>query len=145
MGAVSFMSPEVIIAIIGVAIVIITIIFIVLKFTWRRAPLKPRKKTYTAKWQELQQYCKHRETWPKAVEEADRLLDKAMIKRGFKGKSTGERLVSAQRALTDNDAVWYAHKLCKKLREDPGVKLKEKEVKEALVGFRQALKDLGAL
>lgn len=145
MGAVNFMSPEVIIAIIGVVIVILTIVVVILKFTWRRAPLKPRKKIYTAKWKELQQFCKHRDTWPKAIEQADALLDKAMIKRGFKGKSTGERLVSAQRTLTDNDAVWYAHKLYKKLRDDPEMKLKEREVKDALVGFRQALKDLGAL
>lgn len=139
------MSPEVIIAIIGVVIVVLTILVIAIKIGMRRAPLKPRKKTYNARWKELQQYCKTKETWPLAIESADKLLDKALIKKGFKGKSTGERMVSAQRKLTDNDGVWYAHKLCKKLRENPDMKLKEKEVKEALMGFRQALKDLGAL
>jgi len=139
------MSPEVIIATIGFVIVGLTMIVIVGRVGMRRAPLKPRKKTYNTRWKELQQFCKTKETWPDAIFAADKLLDKALLKKGFKGKSMGERMVSAQRKLTDNDDVWYAHKLCKKLRDDPTMKLKEKEVKEALVGFRQALKDLGAL
>lgn len=139
------MSPEVIIALIGFVIVGLTILFIVVKMGMRRAPLKPRKKTYNARWKELQKYCKTKDTWPQAINTADKLLDKALIKKGFKGKSMGERLVSAQRTFTDNDSLWYAHKLSKKLRENPELKLKEKEVKEALIGFRQALKDLGAL
>src|SRR5205085_1036068 len=102
------------------------------------------KKTYQKRWSELQAYCKTKETWPEALFAADKLLDKALIKKGFKGKSMGERLVSAQRTFTDNDDLWYAHKLCKKLHENPDTKLREKEVKTALIGFRQALKDLGA-
>lgn len=139
------MSPEVIIAIIGFVIVGLTILFIVGKVVHRRAPLKPKKKTYNARWKELQQFCKTTETWPEAIFAADKLLDKALIKKGFKGKTMGERLVSAQRTFSDNDELWFAHKLSKKLHEDPTQKLKEKDVKDALVGFRQALKDLGAL
>ncbi len=139
------MSPEVIIAIIGFVIVGLTILVVVIKIGMRRAPLKPRKKTYSARWKDLQKYCKTKETWPEAIFAADKLLDKALIKKGFKGKSMGERLVSAQRTFTDNDGLWYAHKLCKNLRDNQDLKLKEKEVKNALVGFRQALKDLGAL
>lgn len=139
------MSPEVIIMIIGVVIVILTVVVVVVKMGMRRAPLKPRKKTYSARWAELQKFCKQKETWPEAIFAADKLVDKALVKKGFKGKTVGERLVSAQRKLSDNDSVWYAHKLCKKLQENPSMRLKEEEVKDALVGFRQALKDLGAL
>ncbi len=57
----------------------------------------------------------------------------------------GERLVQAQHLLSDNDGVWFGHKLRAKIETDPAAKLKEKEVKSALVGIRQALKDLGAL
>jgi hypothetical protein len=139
------MSPEVIIAIIGFVIVALTGLVVVLKFTFRRAPLRPRKKSYTKRWKDLQKYCKTKETWPEALFRADSLLDRALIKRGFKGKTMGERLVNAQRKFTDNDELWYAHKLCKKLRDNPELKLKEREVKDALIGSRQALKDLGAL
>jgi hypothetical protein len=57
----------------------------------------------------------------------------------------GERLVTAQRDLSNNDTVWFAHKLRNKLVHEQFVGLKEADVKNALVGFRQALKDLGAL
>ncbi len=80
-----------------------------------------------------------------AVIDADKLLDEALKKRHFKGKTAGERLVSAQRSLSDNDAVWYAHKLRNRLVHEPGVKLKKSEAQNALQGFRQGLKDLGAI
>jgi hypothetical protein len=53
--------------------------------------------------------------------------------------------VTAQRSLSNNDAVWFAHKLRNKLVHEQYDSLREKDVKDALIGFRQALKDLGAL
>ena len=47
--------------------------------------------------------------------------------------------------LTDNDAVWFAHNLSKKLLDESAGKLKEADVKKSLIGIRQALRDLGAL
>jgi hypothetical protein len=80
-----------------------------------------------------------------AIVDADKLLDEALKKRHFRGKTMGERLVSAQRMISDNDAVWYAHKLRNRLVHEPNVRLKKKEAQAALAGFRQGLKDLGAL
>jgi len=80
-----------------------------------------------------------------AVIDADKLLDDALKKSHFKGKTMGERLVSAQRSISDNDAVWYAHKLRNRLVHEPDVKLKRTEAQNALQGFRQGLKDLGAI
>lgn len=57
----------------------------------------------------------------------------------------GERMVSAQKSFSANDAVWKAHKLANKLRQDTQTKLKENDVKDSLIAFRQALRDLGAL
>ena len=111
--------------------------------------LLPRRKIKPAKfreqWIELQKFSSSKDTWPLAVINADKLLDDALKKRRLKGKSMGERLVEAQRQLSDNDAVWFAHNLAKKLLEDSVPRLKEAEVKKSLVGFRQALRDLGAL
>jgi hypothetical protein len=102
---------------------------------------------FNERWQDLQAYCSSRKTWPKAITEADKLLDKALKQRNFKGKSTGERLVAAQRELSFNEAVWFSHKFSKKLTEDKidVRKLKKKDVAMALAGFREALRDLGAL
>jgi hypothetical protein len=102
-------------------------------------------KKYTKRWQELQQYCASRKTWPQALSEADALLDKALKQRRFKGKTTGERLVSAQHKLTSNDSVWFSHKFCQKVQGVDVRTLKKKEMLIALAGFRQALRDLGAL
>jgi hypothetical protein len=139
------MSVEAITAIGGLIVVCITLVVIFTKFVVKKVPRKLKEDKFNAKWQELQAFCKDKATWPDAILAADSLLDEALRKRRFKGKNMGERLVSAQRILTNNDDVWFGHKLCKKLQETPELKLKEIDVKEALIGFRQALKDLGAL
>jgi hypothetical protein len=69
----------------------------------------------------------------------------ALKRRRYKGKNMGERLVSAQRVFTDNDDIWFAHKLTAKVRDHPKSRLKEKDVKDALVSMRQGLKDLDVL
>ncbi len=111
----------------------------------RRVPRRPKQRYFLAQWQELQAYCKNKATWATAITEADKLLDKALKRRRFSGRSMGERLVSAQRALSQNDATWYAHNLRKKITANPALRLRESDVKHALVGFRQALRDVGAL
>lgn len=112
-----------------------------------RGPKKRIKRTskFISEWKELQGLCKDKETWPDALQAADILLIKALKKRRFKGKTLGERLVKAQRYITDNDDIWDAHNLVKKLTADVTIKLKESDVKEALISYREALKDLGAL
>jgi hypothetical protein len=107
---------------------------------------KPLDKTYfSKKWQEAQVLCANKETWPLAIINADKLLDDALKKRHYKGKSMGERLAAAQRDISDNDGVWYGHKLRNRLVHESDVKLTQANVRNALLGIRQALRDLGAL
>lgn len=110
-----------------------------------RRPRKLDQAYYTQKWQELQKLLKDQTTWPLAIIDADKLLDCVLKARKYKGKSAGERLVAAQRDIQDNDAVWYGHKLRNRLVHEHDVKLKERDVKDALLGIKRALKDLGAL
>jgi hypothetical protein len=121
------------------------VLSIVSFFVYRRLPKRLKVDQYIGDWKELQAYCRDKATWPKALEEADHLLDSALKKRKYKGKSMGERMVSAQRTITDNDRLWFAHNLAKKVIAEPKTRLKETDVKNALVGFRQALRDIGAL
>lgn len=118
-----------------------------MRFIPFKGPKKRIRKTnkFVADWRELQAYCKDKNTWHLALFDADKLLDKALKKRRFKGRSMGERMVSAQNFLTENDTIWFAHNLVKKLKTDSEMKLRERDVKRALVAFRQALKDIGAL
>jgi hypothetical protein len=124
----------------GIMLVLLCVLVIAVKI-----PKKLKSNYFVTSWKELQSFCKEKHTWPQAIESADQLLDKALKKRKFKGKTMGERMVSAQRTFTDNDGAWFAHNLRKKITADPTFKLKESDVKDALVGFRQALRDIGAL
>lgn len=121
----------------------VVIIFIFLAFVLSRRRVKPEH--FKQKWQDLQKFCASKETWPIAIITADKLLDEALKKKRFKGKSTGERLVAAQRDLTDNDGIWYAHNIAKKLMDEAAIRLKQSDVKKSLVGYRQALRDLGVM
>ena len=112
---------------------------------WRRRPRQLKVDHFQKQWQEVQKMCSSRENWSQAIIDADRLLDEALKKRRIGGKNMGERMVRAQRIFTDNDSVWFGHKLRSKIETDPDVKLKEDDVKNALLGIRRALKDIGAL
>ncbi|HET7320160.1 MAG TPA: hypothetical protein VFI84_01070 [Candidatus Saccharimonadales bacterium] len=111
----------------------------------RRRPKGLNEAYFRERWQEIQGLLANKNTWPLAVINADKLLDDALKKRKFKGKTMGERLVSAQRTLTSNDTVWFGHKLRNKLVHEDYNLTKKHEVKDALLGYLQALKDLGAL
>jgi hypothetical protein len=100
-----------------------------------RAP-RMNQQYFQQKWLELLARVKTPEGMMLAVIDADKLLDEALKKRHFRGKTMGERLVSAQRLISDNDAVWYAHKLRNRLVHEPNVRLKKKEAQTALAGFR---------
>lgn len=135
------MSAELIIAVIGGAVAIMGLVTFFLK-----RPKKDLDKAYfRGKWKDLQKQCAKTETWALAVIAADSLLDEALKKKHFKGKTMGERLVSAQRTLTNNDGVWFGHKLRNQLVHQTDLALREKDIKHALLGFMQALKDLGAI
>lgn len=100
---------------------------------------------FEKKWKALQKSCTNKKLWCQIVVDADGLLDEALKKRHYRGKTTGERLVSAQHKLTQNDAVWFSHKLRNKIVENKLNKISKKDTLEALNGFLQALRDLGAL
>jgi hypothetical protein len=112
-------------------------------FRRRRRKMKPQY--FKEGWIALQKYCGTRKTWPQALITADDLLDEALKRGGYKGKTTGERLVKAQHDLTNNESVWFGHKLRKQAPDMDVRKLRKQDVLEALQGFRQALRDLGAL
>jgi hypothetical protein len=114
-----------------------------MKLFKRKSKVNPVQ--FTQKWLALQKNCATRKTWPAAIQEADVLLNDALKQARFKGRTTGERLVAAQHVLTDNEAVWFSHKYSTKITEEDVRKLKKQDILDALMGFRQALRDLGAL
>lgn len=135
------MTLEQIVGSFGVLIVIVTVALILL----RRMPKRVQSKYYVGKWREIQKMCSNKDDWAHAVIHADMLLDEILVKRKIAGKTTGERMVSAQKRFTTNDSLWDAHKLANSLRHDAEQRITKAKIKDALVAFRQALRDLGAL
>lgn len=129
---------------IGAIVLGIFILFMLSRLS-RKVPRRLNQKYFQNKWLEILVRVKTYDGMILAIIDADKLLDEALKKRCFRGKTMGERLVSAQRALSNNDTVWYAHKLRNRLVHEPGVRLKKNEAKQALAGFKQGLRDLGAL
>ena len=129
---------------IGAIVFGIFILIIVSRFG-RRLIQPLNRKYFDPKWAELLSRVKTPEGMALAVIDADKLLDEALKRKGYKGKTMGERLVAAQRALSNNDGVWYAHKLRNRLVHEPNARLRRSEAKNALAGIKQGLQDLGAL
>ncbi len=102
-------------------------------------------KYFQKEWQALQSKLRDKTKWAEAIVDADNLLERALKKKHIGGHNMGERMVKAQRLFTDNDGVWFGHKLRNKIDDKPKTRLKEADVKQALIGIRQALKDVGAL
>ena len=125
----------------GIALLIIIASFL----GWKFKPIRINKKYFYQEWKELQKLLADKSTWINSITDADELFDEALKKRHFKGKSMGERMVSAQRYIKDNDGLWFAHKLRNKLDSNPKTRLNKKETLSALTSFKKALQDLGAL
>jgi hypothetical protein len=111
----------------------------------QRRPKHLDVKRFKLRWQEIENLCGRNDTWPLDIINADTLLDEALKRRRFRGKTMGARLVAAQRNLKNNESVWFGHKLRNKIVHEEMSRLYRRDVNTALHGFRDALKDLGAL
>jgi hypothetical protein len=125
--------------------ILVVVLLVAALIIRRRKPRSLKTPRFQDKWREMQKLCSDKACWAQAIIEADNILGEALKKKGFNGKTVGERLTKAQRLISDNEGVWFGHKLRSKLDTDPLTKLKEADVKQALLGIRRALKDLGAL
>ena len=84
-------------------------------------------------------------TCPIVIIEADKLLDKALMEMGVPGKTMGDRLKRSGNKFTDINAVWRAHKLRNAIAHETDLEIGYKQASNALVIYKQALKDLGAI
>lgn len=102
---------------------------------------------YRVKWLSIEQNVRpdNEESYHLAVLNADKLLDKALKERGFRGNTMGERMKSANKQWSNANHVWTAHKLRNKVAHEDGARLDLTTTRRALVAFKQALKDLGAV
>lgn len=126
-------------------LVVAAVLFAIIIVT-RRVPKSLDQKKYQSDWLTIEQSVgRDVGSCQLAVMNADKLLDRALKERGFKGQTMGERMVSAGRVFTKRDSVWAAHKLRNRLAHEDNVHLSESLTKKALSSFKYGLKDLGAL
>ena len=84
-------------------------------------------------------------TFVTSVINADKLLDKALIEIGIPGKTMGDRLKHSPERFSDINAVWRAHKMRNALAHDTSAEITYRQAATALLAYKQALKDLGAI
>ncbi|MBI2634845.1 hypothetical protein HYW82_04225 [Candidatus Peregrinibacteria bacterium] len=77
-----------------------------------------------------------------AILDADKLLDYALMKKGFEG-NLGDKLKVAGARFSDLDAVWFAHRLRNKIAHEL-TGINGEDAKRALTNYKKALNDLGA-
>lgn len=84
-------------------------------------------------------------TYAMAVLTADKLVEHAMKEKGMPGQTMGERLKNSPKSFSDINGLWRSHKLRNKIAHEPDVKVNYNDAKDAMIQFRRALKDLGAI
>lgn len=80
-----------------------------------------------------------------AVIEADKLLDRALNEMSLPGSTMGERLKRVTDKFEKPNAVWAAHRLRNQIAHESDFEVNYGQASRALMAFRQALKDLGAI
>jgi hypothetical protein len=113
----------------------------------RRGPKLLDVDKYRTRWMNIEQQLKRDElsTYQLAIINADKLLDQALIEKAFSGQTMAERMKSAQKSWTNANLVWSAHKLRNRIAHEPDAKIGFDEARRGLVGYKQALKDVGAI
>jgi len=76
-----------------------------------------------------------------AILEADKLLDFALAKMGYKG-GLGTKLKKAPSLFNNINDVWAAHKIRNNIAHKINYKVDEKTYKATMLKFKQAFKDL---
>jgi hypothetical protein len=116
--------------------------------TWtRRGPRQLNVDYYRTEWIKIERQLRREEesTYQMVIFDADKLLDKALKERDFKGQTMGERMKSANKVWSHSYDVWAAHKLRNKLAHESDAKASFDDARRALARFKQALKDVGAV
>ena len=77
-----------------------------------------------------------------AVLEADKLLDYALQKMGYRG-NLGSKLKKAHRLFGGNiNRVWAAHKIRNNIAHQMNYQVDEKDYRSTMLAFKEAFKDL---
>lgn len=113
----------------------------------KRGPKALDVEKYRSRWLTIEQQLRRDEvsSYHLSILNADKLVDQALIERGLPGKTMGERMKAAKDKWSNANHVWTAHKLRNQIAHEPDVNINYEAARRALIAFKQALKDLGAI
>lgn len=129
-----------------VAVLIVgAFLFFVLSFS-RKRPRTLDQQKYREAWLMIEQSVGQTDdTRGMAIIKADKLLDKALIERGFMGATMAERMRSAKKVWRDEKKLQLAHKMRNRVAHEHGVIIQPLIAQKILATYKRALTDLGAL
>ena len=122
------------------------ILFAVISFS-NRGPRALNVEYYRSQWLAIETRLSRDDssTFTLCIIDADKLLDKALQGRGLPGKTMADRMKKYQGEWTNGNGVWAAHKVRNRLVHETDAKVDYDRTRQALVAYKQALKDLGAI
>ena len=102
---------------------------------------------YRSRWMAIESRLKRDEenSFTVCILDADKLLDSALRDRGLAGKTMAERMKQFQGKWTNGNGVWAAHKLRNRLAHETDVRIDYDRARQALIAYKQGLKDTGAI
>ena len=115
---------------------VLIVAFVLFKRLRKRLPSSVVKEIQ-GEWKKLIRSRDHNSS----ILEADKLLDHALSKMGYKG-SLGGKLKKAPNLFKNINDVWAAHKVRNNIAHKINYKVDEKTYKKTMLQFKQAFKDL---
>lgn len=127
-------------------LVVAVLLFIVIAVT-KKGTVQLDVEKYRSRWLHIEQALKRDEvsSYHLCVLNADKLVDQALRDHGIRGETMGERLKAAHDSWSNANALWSAHKLRNRIAHETDAKVGYDDARRALAGFKQALRDIGAI
>lgn len=122
------------------------LLFAVISIT-KNSPRTLDQDKYRSRWMAIESRLKRDEenSYTVCILEADKLLDQSLRDRGLSGKTMAERMKQCQGKWTNGNGVWAAHKLRNRIAHETDVKVDYDRARQALIAYKQGLKDMGAI
>ncbi|MBR3269783.1 hypothetical protein IKG07_00810 [Candidatus Saccharibacteria bacterium] len=130
-----------------IAVLIVGVMILIAMFLTKKRAYRFNKEKYQARFLSIENHLvkTNSATFMKTVIDGDKLLDKAMNEMGIPGKNMGDRLKHSKDKFSDINAVWKAHKLRNALAHEDDLEITYRQAQVALMIYKQALKDIGAI
>jgi hypothetical protein len=130
-----------------VGVLIVGVLLIIVITVTKKGTTQLDVEKYRMRWLAIEKQINKAEpsSYHLAVLNADKLLDQALKEKGVKGETMGERMKVAKDTWTNANSVWGAHKLRNQIAHESDVRVSYDDARRALAGFKQALKDVGAI